>query len=71
MTISIIDDDHSLDLNMTEFKKAVRDYRIQVTEPDAERLFKIFDVDRSGAIDYNEFIRHVRVGILHQSGSNE
>lgn len=56
---------------MTEFKKAIRDYRIAVTEPDAERLFAIFDVDRSGAIDYSEFIRHVRVSNGLISGPNE
>ncbi len=47
---------------MYEFKKACRDYRIPVSEKDAERLFTIFDVDRSGAIDYSEFIRQIRVG---------
>lgn len=42
---------------MTEFKKAIRDYRIPVSEKDAERLFQIFDVDKSNSIDYSEFIR--------------
>lgn len=50
---------------MSEFKKAIRDYRIAVTEADAERLFKIFDTDRSGAINYDEFLRHVRVSHSH------
>ena len=58
-------------MNKTEFKKAIRDYRIPMTETDAERLFAIFDVDRSGAIDYSEFIRHVRVSEANKSGSNE
>ena len=60
-----MDDNHSLDLCMSEFKKAIRDYRIAVTEADAERLFKIFDTDRSGAINYDEFLRHVRVSHSH------
>lgn len=56
----IADDDNSKDLDLYEFKKAVRDFRIGVEERDAERLFKIFDRDRSGKIDYDEFLRGVR-----------
>jgi Ca2+-binding EF-hand superfamily protein len=56
----IADDDNSKDLDLYEFKKAVRDFRITVTEKDAERLFKIFDRDGSGRIDYEEFLRGVR-----------
>lgn len=56
----IADDDYSKDLDLYEFKKAVRDFRITVSEKDAERLFKIFDRDNSGRIDYDEFLRGVR-----------
>jgi Ca2+-binding EF-hand superfamily protein len=45
---------------MYEFKKACRDFRIGLTEGDAERLFRIFDRDRSGKMDYEEFLRGVR-----------
>lgn len=45
---------------MYEFKKACRDFRIGVEEKDSERLFKIFDRDGSGKIDYEEFLRGVR-----------
>jgi calcyphosin len=56
----IADDDNSYDLNLDEFKKALRDFRISTEGKDAERLFKIFDRDRSGRIDYDEFLRGVR-----------
>ena len=56
----IADDDNSKDLDMYEFKKACRDFRIGLTEADAERLFRIFDRDRSGKMDYEEFLRGVR-----------
>lgn len=56
----IADDDNSKDLDMYEFKKAVRDFRIGLTEKDSERLFRIFDRDGSGRIDYEEFLRGVR-----------
>jgi len=45
---------------MQEFKKACRDFRIGLEDKDAERLFRIFDRDRSGTIDYEEFLRGVR-----------
>jgi len=56
----IADDDNSNDLNLDEFKKALRDFRISTEGKDADRLFKIFDRDRSGRIDYDEFLRGVR-----------
>jgi len=31
-----------------------------VSDGDADRLFRIFDRDRSGKIDYDEFLRGVR-----------
>ena len=45
---------------MYEFKKACKDFRIGLEDKDAERLFKIFDRDGSGSIDYDEFLRGVR-----------
>ena len=56
----IADDDNSRDLDMYEFKKAVRDFRVSIVEKDAERLFRIFDRDGSGRIDYDEFLRGIR-----------
>jgi Ca2+-binding EF-hand superfamily protein len=56
----IADDDNSKDLDVYEFKKAVRDFRVNLQDSDSERLFKIFDRDRSGKIDYDEFLRGVR-----------
>ena len=56
----IADDDNSKDLDMYEFKKACRDFRVGLEDKDSERLFRIFDRDRSGKIDYDEFLRGVR-----------
>jgi hypothetical protein len=53
-------DDNSKDLDMYEFKKACRDFRVGLEDKDSERLFRIFDRDRSGKIDYDEFLRGVR-----------
>ena len=56
----IADDDNSKNLDINEFKKAVHDFRIGLQDSDSERLFRIFDRDRSGSIDYEEFLRGVR-----------
>ena len=56
----IADDNRSRDLDMQEFKKAVKDFRVGLNDADSERLFKIFDRDRSGSINYEEFLRGVR-----------
>jgi len=33
---------------------------VGISDQDADKLFKIFDRDRSGRIDYDEFLRGVR-----------
>jgi Ca2+-binding EF-hand superfamily protein len=45
---------------MYEFKKAIKDFRVPIVEKDIDRLFNVFDRDRSGRIDYDEFLRGVR-----------
>lgn len=56
----IADDDNSRALNMEEFKKAVHDFRIGLSGPDSEKLFRVFDRSNDGQIDYEEFLRGVR-----------
>ena len=65
----IADDDRSKNLDVYEFKKACRDFRVGLEEKDCERLFKIFDRDGSGSIDYDEFLRGVR-GEMNQFRKN-
>lgn len=64
-TIQIVDDDYSKDLSLPEFKKAIKDYRLKFSDNDGARLFKIFDRDGSGSIDYDEFLRQIRVSHLN------
>jgi calcyphosin len=45
---------------MEEFKKCIHDFRVGLTPKCSERLFKVFDIDRTGEISYNEFLRNVR-----------
>ncbi|GFX06949.1 hypothetical protein TNCV_1202641 [Trichonephila clavipes] len=66
-----MDDNNSGDLNMEEFVKGIRDTGLDITDEDAENLFKQFDKDESGAIKYDEFLRAVRnVTSPHKRPSN-
>jgi Ca2+-binding EF-hand superfamily protein len=56
----IMDDDNSKELDLSEFTKALRDYRVEITGNDIQNIFKYIDRNRSGAIDYDEFLRAVR-----------
>jgi calcyphosin len=59
----IADDNNSKDLDIDEFKKAIHDFRVGLKPADSENLFKVFDRDGSGAINYEEFLRGVRGGM--------
>lgn len=53
----IFDDNGNGQLEKTEFIKAIKDYQVQIEEIDLDNLFKTMDIDSSGTIDFNEFIR--------------
>lgn len=55
-----MDDDNSKSLDIYEFTKAIKDFRINVPEADLQLLFNAFDRDRNGTVDYDEFVRGVR-----------
>ena len=57
----IMDDDGSQALNISEFKKAMKEMKIVFKrDTDMEVLFRLFDRDRSGSISYDEFITMIR-----------
>ena len=56
----IMDDNHSMSLDKFEFKKAMQDYMLGFSEGEIQKLFTHFDVDRSGLIEYDEFLRAIR-----------
>jgi hypothetical protein len=60
----IIDDDRSGQLDEVEFKKALKEYKMNIDDPDIEALYKLFDTDHSGQIHYDEFLRAVRVPLI-------
>ncbi len=56
----IMDDDGSKTLSLLEFKKALQELKLKLTEVDIRALFEYFDADDSGAIDFEEFIQGLR-----------
>lgn len=55
----IMDDDNSGYLDVQEFNKALKDYRVSVTRDESRKLFQIFDMNGDGNISYDEFLRGV------------
>ena len=55
----IMDDNNSGSLDMYEFKKGIKDFQVGIEDKDIENLFKAFDLNGNGEIDFDEFIRVV------------
>jgi Ca2+-binding EF-hand superfamily protein len=55
-----MDDDNSKSLDINEFKKAIRDFKVDIPEDFIDTIFKAFDLNRDGTIDYDEFLRIIR-----------
>ena len=56
----IMDDNESKTLEYDEFSKALRDFRVEIEEEAARRLFAYFDADRNGCIGYDEFMHRLK-----------
>jgi Ca2+-binding EF-hand superfamily protein len=56
----IMDDNQNKTLEFEEFKKAVKEFRIDFNDEELSRLFQYFDADCTGVVDYEEFIHRVR-----------
>lgn len=53
----IMDDDGSKSLSLAEFKKALKEFKMDLSESDLRQLFDHFDQDGSGSIDFEEFVQ--------------
>ncbi len=56
----IFDDNNSKTLELNEFSKACKDFKVDLNQNEIKILFNAFDIDGSGCVDYNEFLREVR-----------
>ena len=55
-----MDDNNSRTLDREEFRKALKDFKIEVPDDHIAVVFNAFDLNRDGTIDYNEFLRIIR-----------
>lgn len=58
-SFSIVDDDGSKQLNWEQFWKALNDFRIKFDDKEGKQLFEKFDINRNGAVDFDEFLRTI------------
>ncbi|KAG6622217.1 Calcyphosin-like protein [Phytophthora cinnamomi] len=56
----IIDDDGNRSLSLDEFRKAVSEHALELSEKEVEELFHFIDTNNSGGVDFDEFLLAVR-----------
>jgi Ca2+-binding EF-hand superfamily protein len=56
----IMDDNHSLSLDKYEFSKAMTDFMLGFSQNEMNTLFNLFDSNKNGLIEYDEFLREIR-----------
>ncbi len=59
-----MDDNNSNSLDINEFTKACKDYRMGLNDEEIKVAFNAFDTTHNGQIDYEEFLREIRVSSL-------
>lgn len=62
----IMDDDCSHSLSLYEFTKAVRDFKIGISDEYIPTIFNAFDLNHDGTLSIDEFLMAVR-GDLNKS----
>ena len=56
----IFDDDNSKTIDFEEFVKAVKDFKVDLSQNEIKVVFGSFDRDGTGSVDYDEFLRCIR-----------
>jgi Ca2+-binding EF-hand superfamily protein len=60
-SFQIFDDNRDRRLDKVELLKAFNDYRVQYTNDEIDDLFQQFDTNKSGSLDFDEFLISLRV----------
>jgi len=55
-----MDENNSRRIDFLNFKKSLKEFRIPLSDAEIQDIFYAFDVEKSGIIDYLNFIRRVR-----------
>ena len=56
-TFMLYDEDKNNQLSFKEFNKFINDYRLNISDEEKNKIFKIFDKDNSETIDYGELVK--------------
>jgi calcyphosin len=56
----IMDDDNSKSISLPEFSKACRDFKVGISDENVPILFDIFDTNRDGTLNIDEFLYAIR-----------
>ena len=66
---AIMDDDGTQSLSLPEFIKAVKDFKIGISEENVPVLFQRFDNNGDGTLNFQEFLDTVRGPFPRQRSS--
>ena len=55
-----MDDDNSKSISQPEFSKACRDFKVGISDENTPILFDIFDTNRDGTLNIDEFLYAIR-----------
>ena len=61
-----MDDDKNRSLNLEEFGEGMRDSGLKLSADELSQLFKAFDKDNSGSINFDEFLENIRVSATYK-----
>ena len=56
-----MDDDYDRAINYQEFQKAMRDYKVELSEAEIQAVFREIDRDGNGKLSIDELVRSIQV----------
>ena len=58
-TFMLYDEEKNNQLNYKSFNKLINDFRLNITDEDKKKIFKLFDKNNSDTIDYKELVKEL------------